>query len=293
MPSLRIFIFFCFWSIWQSSLAETVIHFTPLEDPSDKRLAYAMAVMDLALNKTQAKYGSYSFKPIPGAISIARSAHELNMDTYPNYFLPSGPNILELSHDNLISVDFPLDHGLLSYRICFVSPTAKAQIAQAKSIGELKKFTIGQGLNWPDVTILQNNGFQVEEVRNYVSLFKMVMGGRVDMFCRGISELHKEYESYKPLGNLQYDESFAFVYHMSYSLYFNKNSRPLVKRLEEGLAIAQKDGTLQQLFLKHHREELQFAQLKKRKLYYLKTPYDYHTSAAYDSYIVDPLRLEY
>jgi hypothetical protein len=288
---LAIFVLVCLPAKAQTQ-TETVIHYTPLEDPADKRLAYPMAVIDLALSKTAEKYGPFKFNSIPGAVSLARSVHELNLDTYPNYFFPSGPIVQEMSNDNLISVDFPLDHGLLSYRICFVSPAAKEKVAAAKNISDLRKFTIGQGTNWPDVPILQKNGFRVQQVANYLGLFKMVMGNRVDLFCRGISELHREYVAYKSLGNLLYDESFVLVYSMPFSLYFNKNSQQVVKRIEEGLDIAKKDGSLNQLFVVHYRKEILFAKLHKRKFFRLKSPYGQNLSPTFKSFMIDPMKVE-
>ncbi len=272
--------------------SEVVIHYTPVEDASDKRLDYPLAVLDLALSKTEKKYGPYRFQSIPAAVSLARSVHELNLNTYPNYFFPSGEYVQEMSNNNLISVDFPLDHGLLSYRICFVSPAAKAKVGAAQSVSDLRKFTMGQGTNWPDVPILEANGFRVQQVTNYMGLFKMVMGNRIDLFCRGISELHKEYEEYKSMGNLLYDESFVLVYSMPFTLYFNKKSRPLVQRIEEGLGIAKKDGSLNKLFNLHYRDEILFARLKDRKFFYLQSPYGQNLSPTFKSFIIDPLKVQ-
>ncbi len=272
--------------------AETVIHYTPLEDSQDKRLEYPLKVIDLAMRKTAEKYGSYRFEHIPKAVSLARSVYELNRDTYPNYFFPGSTNIQEMSKGNLIAADYPLDHGLLSYRICFVSPAAKANVAAANTLDDLRKFTIGQGANWPDIAILQNNGFRVLQNQNYMGLFKMVIGNRVDLFCRGISELHKEYNAYKSLGNLQYDESFVLVYPIPYTLYFNKNSKPLIARIEEGLLLAQKDGSLTELFTRYHRDDILFAKLKQRKFFYLKNPSEQKPSPTYKSFMIDPLKIE-
>lgn len=248
-----------------------------------------MAVLTLALEKTKPKYGAYRFAHIPKAISLARSVLELNQDTHSNYFFPGGHNVAEMSKGQLITLDYPLDQGMLSYRVCFVSPAVKDKVAAAKSIEELQRFTIGQGVNWPDNAILQSNGFQVEAVPNYTSLFKMVISNRVDLVCRGISELRKEYLAYKDLGSLMYDESFVLVYSIPYQLYFNKNSKPLVLRLEEGLKIAKEDGTLRELFLKYHRDDFIFAKLKSRKFYHLKSPFDENVSAVFKSYLIDPL----
>ena len=272
--------------------AETIIHYTPLEDPSDKRLDYPLKLIDLAMRKTAKQYGPYRFSQIPGAVSLARSVYELNRDTYPNYFLPGGPSIREMSKGQLISADYPLDHGLLSYRICFVSPAAKARVAAAKSMDDLRKFTVGQGANWPDIAILESNGFRVLQNQNYLALFKMVIGNRVDLFCRGISEIHKEYLEYAYLGDLQYDESFALVYSMPYALYFNKNSAPVIRRIEEGLHIAQADGSLKELFNHHHHDDILFAKLKHRKIFYLQSPYGKALSPTYKSFMIDPLKID-
>ena len=276
----------------QTPTAETVIHYTPVEDASDKRLDYPIAVLSLALGKTEKKYGPYKFKSIPAPVSLARSVHELNLDTYPNYFFPSGEFVQEMSNNNLLPVDFPLDHGLLSYRICFVSPAAKAKVSAAKNVNDLLKFTMGQGTNWPDIPILEANGFRVQQVTNYMGLFKMVMGNRVDLFCRGISELRKEYEEYKSMGNLLYDESFVLVYSMPFTLYFNKKSQPLVDRIEEGLDIAKKDGSLNRLFVTHYRNDILFAKLPKRKIFRLQSPYGQNLSPIFKSYLIDPLKVE-
>lgn len=271
---------------------ETVIQFTPLENTGDKRLEYPLKVIDLAMSKTSKKYGIHKLTPIPQAISLARSIYELNRGTYSNYFFPGGTNIEEMSKGNLIKVDYPLDHGLLSYRICFVSPTARTKVAAVNTVADLQKFSIAQGTNWLDVSILQNNGFRVIENQNYMGLFKMVISGRADLFCRGLSELHKEYDAYKSLGDLQYDDTFVLVYPLPYSLYFNRNSKPVIKRIEEGLDIAKKDGSLDALFNDYYRDDIVFAKLKQRKFFYLHSPYGQSLSPTYKSYLIDPLKFE-
>lgn len=271
---------------------ETVVHFTPLEHTADKRLEYPLKVIDLAMRKTAKKYGAYILIPTPQVISLARSIYELNRDTYSNYFFPGSTNIEEMSNGNLIKVDYPLDHGLLSYRICFVSPNAKTRVAAVKTLPDLQQFSIAQGTNWLDVSILQNNGFRVIENQNYMGLFKTVISGRADLFCRGISELHKEYDAYKSLGNLQYDESFVLVYSLPYSFYFNRNSKAVIARIEEGLGIAKKDGSLDALFNEHYRDDILFAKLKQRKFFYLQSPYGQNLSPTYKSFMIDPLKIE-
>lgn len=276
----------------QAPADELVINYTPVEDPADQRLNYPLAIIKLALEKTRAQYGNFRIAHIPQYLSVARAIYELKRDTWPNYFFPGGVNIEILGRENLEPVDFPIDQGLLGYRICFVSPQAKERVAAAKSLTDLRQFIIAQGTNWPDVSILRHNGFTVQEVGTYPGLFKMVISGRADLLCRGISELKQEYTEFKYLGNLQYDETFVLVYPMRYSIYFNKSSRPAMKRIEEGLRIAQQDGTLKQLFLQYFRDDIVFAKLNQRRFFYLQTPYDTDFSETYTNYLMDPLSIK-
>jgi hypothetical protein len=270
--------------------ANQVIHYMPTEDSEDNRLVYILDLLSLALQKNGATKQEIQFKPLPTPVSFARALHEMKRDTYKNYFTPGGANIEVLGTENLISVDFPLDHGLLSYRICFVSPKSKDKISQVSSLDELRKFTIAQGTNWPDLVILKNNGFQVVEVPVYTSLFKMVASNRIDLVCRGINELRQEYNAFKHYGDLFYDESFVLIYKMPYKLYFNQSSAELVKQIESGLSKAHKDGSLKKLFQQHYGPDLEFAQLKKRKRFYLNSGYEDSFSDIYKSYLYDPFK---
>lgn len=271
-----------------TSQANLVIHYMPTEDPHDHRLAYILDLLQLALSKEAPSEEIVQFKSLPTSLSYARAVHELKRNTYENYFTPGGVNVERLGTDNLISVDFPLDHGLLSYRICFVSPKSRNKVSKASSIEDLRRFTIAQGTNWSDVPILKNNGFTVIEVPVFTSLFKMVMSNRIDLVCRGINELRKELDAFSSYGNLLYDQSFVLIYTMPYKLYFNQASAKLVARIEAGIAQAQKDGSLQELFNKHFGEDIEFAKLDKRKRFYLKTGYEDSYSETYKRYLYNP-----
>lgn len=283
----RIYIIILLLGLSFGARADWIIHYMPTEDPGDDRLAYILDILKLSLSKSAPKE-TIEFKPLPGVVSYARAIHEMKRDIYPNYFTPGGANIELLSTENLMAVDFPLDHGLLSYRICFVSPNAKDQIAKVKSVDELRQFTIAQGSNWPDVPILKANGFKVSEVPLYTSLFKMVVSNRVDMVCRGINELRREHKQFKHYGDLIYDQSFVLIYTMPYKLYFNQSSAPLVAKIESGLEMAHKDGSLKKIFTRYFAQDLKFAKLHKRKQFVLKSGYEDSYSETYKRYLHDP-----
>jgi ABC-type amino acid transport substrate-binding protein len=265
----------------------TTIHYVPAEKGGDERLDYMFELIKLALAKS-APTEKIDFQATPSAVSFARAIHDLKRDIYPNLFMNGGPNIESLGDENLQAVDFPIDHGLLSYRICFVSPNAEKGVASAQTIDDLRKFTVAQGSNWSDVRILRDNGFRVIEVPLYASLFKMVVVNRVDLVCRGISELRKELVQFQHYGNLIYDKKVLLIYTMPYKMYFNKSSAPLIAKIESGIAIAHRDGSLDQLFNKFFSADITFAKISKRKRFMLSSGYEHSLSETYQQYLYNP-----
>ena len=74
----------------------------------------------------------------------------------------------------------------------------------------------------------------------YKNLFKMVAHGRINLFCRSISEIQHEIIANRSVADLTYVESFLLRYPLPWYSYFNRYSTEAVERLIEGLAIAAK-----------------------------------------------------
>jgi hypothetical protein len=269
-----------------------VVSHAPLVDANDVRFKYPLELIKAALEKTQSQYGSYRIDVVGAPLTFARSLHELKRNAYENFFILSGENAEGMNDKALVSIDFPIDHGLLGYRICFVSPNAKESVKKVKTLDDLRKFSLLQGTGWPDVAILKHNGFHVEQASIYSGLFKMIISNRADLFCRGIQELKNEYAIYGKIGSLYYDESIALVYIMPWKFFFNKQSALAKKRIEEGLKIAFNDGTVKKLYLQYHADSIRFAALKKRKLFFLQNPSVTQYSETYKSFLIDPLTVE-
>ena len=119
----------------------------------------------------------------------------------------------------------------------------------------------------------------------------MVAGGRFDLLCRGANELMKEYEQYKDIGNLTYDDSFALVYRLPRFFYLNKNNTLLKQRLEEGIKVAYADGSLLELWLQHNLQSIQFTRLPERKMFYLDNPLIKDLPKDYEQYLINPLNI--
>ncbi len=273
----------------QSQAEQIVWHRSPL-DFGNNRYVYDIEILRLALEKTRPTYGDYELRGLP-ATNYARLLHSLIQNTHPNLVLEiSYDKKLEQSH-GLTFINFPIDLGIIGYRVCFVNPAVKEPIKQAQTLEELKKYTIGQGVGWADIAILRHNGFNVIEVSSYVSLFKMVAGGRFDLLCRGANELMEEFEQYKEIGKLTYDESFVLVYRMPRFFYLNANNPLLKKRIEEGLLIAYNDGSLLELWRKENQLSIDFANMRNRKVFYLDNPMIRDLPRDYAQYFVDPLNM--
>jgi hypothetical protein len=271
--------------------AQILIYHPTNEMMEDLRRDYFDDLLTLALEKTRAGYGDYEVQPSP-KIEWRRLLVLMKQNQYPNMVFAESYREGFGDTINARYINYPLDKGLLSYRICFVNAAVKEKVAKAKSLDELRQFTIAQGTGWPDVAVLRSNGFTVLEFETYPSLFKMVMGGRADLYCRGLNELKNEYETYKELGKLEYDESFVLQYPMPWFFYISNSNDQLYRRVNQGLAMAEKDGSLRKLWLEHFKSSIEFAKLKNRKVYRLENVNAAHVEGDYQRYWVDPFTLE-
>jgi hypothetical protein len=251
--------------------AEMVITIRAPDTKADKRKNYPNAAVKLALDKTQAKYGSYTLK-YTVQMNTQRLLAAARSNVLPNLLIQSVYDDAILAKDGLTFIDIPFDLGITSYRICFINPAIQDELKKIKSVEDLKRFSIVQGMGWPDTKILRHNGFKVIESNSYDGLFKMIPARRADLFCRGINELKNEYSDYKDLGGLSYDKSFALFYPLPRYFYLNENNHELKARIEEGIKIAYADGSLKRLLFEFYADDIEFSTIPQRNLFQLENP---------------------
>ena len=285
---LKIILFiFCFHPAL--SHAEFVVSVRSPETESDRREDYSLALVSLALEKTRAEYGDYRIVKIP-PMNTARSIYALESGKYPNM-------LIELSYEkrmeqefNFIYINFPVELGIIGYRVCFASPQIYKDLDKIEKLDDLKKYTIGQGAAWVDTAVLRHNGFKVIEISNFDSIFKLVEMGRIDLFCRGANELQKEYEVNKDSKLLHYDQSFVLHYDLPRFYYMHKNSAFAKKRIEAGLRLDYQYVSLKKICDQYFLERVEFAKLKQRKVLYLENPAVEDLKGEYKKYFYDPLK---
>jgi hypothetical protein len=253
------------------ALAEFVVsHRAPFTE-GDKHHIYSTELLRLALEKTRKEYGNFALRPIPPR-NYARALKAAVDDAYPNLIIETSYEQALTHHAKLDFINFPMDLGVLGYRVCFINPKLKASGKKITSLEDLRQYTFAHGVGWADTIIFRHNGLKVQEIDNYDGMFLMVIGGRVDFFCRGANEILGEMEQFSQLKELDIDEQFLLVYPLPRFFYLNGKNKLAKKRIELGLQRAYADGSLQALWRTHFLPSLALVDLGKRQVILLQNP---------------------
>lgn len=270
----------------QESVANTItiMHRAPDSD-NDKRQEYNTALLKLALAKTLKPGEEIEYKSIP-QVSLARARSLLNTNKFPNLIMELTYED-ELSHNSSIDyIAFPIELGALSYRICFVSPEFEARKEKIESMDDLKKKSYATGIGWAENYIFRENELRVVEVNSYENIFKMLFNNRFDFFCRGASEIYREYQTFGSQYQLHLDKTFLIHYNIPRFFYLNKSNQELKQRLELGLKTAFNDGSLLKLWNQNFAESIKFAALKNRRLFKLENTHINNINRDYEKYLM-------
>lgn len=263
-------------------ISQNIFVYHAPDNDKDTRKLYEVEVLKLALDKTIDEYGDY--KLISSAkMNIKRAILTLQQNSIKNFILKMSATKEYM--DELAYTKFPVDRGVLGYRVSFISPLMKERIKDINTLEELKKLSIGQGVGWLDTEILKYNGFNVKVISNYDGFFYMISLNRIDLFSRGVNEILSEYKSFSYIKELDYDRTFLLYYPLPRFFFAHKSNQKSIERIEKGLIIAFKDGSLDELFDKYYKPSIDFLELKDRKLYKLENPFLGNIDNSYEKYI--------
>ena len=234
----------------------------------DARYAYRTALLQLVLDQT-AEEGRCQLSPQFTTVTPDRGLALLQEGRID---VVSVPTTLRRERE-LRAVRFDILLGLLGYRVLLIRKQRQAEFAAVRSLAELRRFRLGLGSHWADLPLLQYNGFQVMATPRYESLFAMLARGRFDAFPRGVNEAWQELaEQQGTFPDLRVEPTLALYYPWPVYFFVRRDNQPLADRLHRGLMRAQADGSLQRLFMEHHGNLLQQANLAKRRLLFLSNP---------------------
>jgi ABC-type amino acid transport substrate-binding protein len=243
-------------------------------DDVDSRYEYDWAVLRVALQKTEPRYGPFALHQSTQAMSPQRVAQELlTPGGRINIFARATSPELEQQY---LPVRLPIDKGLLGYRMLLVRDADLPRFAAVRTLDDLARLRAGQGRDWIDVPILHNAGFTVIEGTSYPGLFAMLAAGRFDFFSRGIDEAQRELrERRSSYPGMVIEPTLLMQYPLP--LYFftrrDAEGKLLAQRISDGMEMMIRDGTLNALFQRYKGDSIKAAGLQQRRVLRVKNPH--------------------
>lgn len=241
-----------------------VVHYPRAESVEDERGEYGYALLKLALAKAGNKY---RVELSPTSMQQNRAIVELQsgagrIDVVSTMTSTERENML-------LPIRIPISRGLIGWRLGLLRADHKELLANVRNIEDLRRYSTGQGHDWPDLTILRHNGIVVFPVTVYSSLFGMLNAGRFDWAPRSLHEIWAEARHHP---ELVVDQRVLLVYPTADYYFVNRQNIELAENLRQGLELAMADGSFGQLFWRHFGPAIRRAQLDKRILIELPNP---------------------
>lgn len=251
-------------SVWATDVMQ-VIHPAD-EERGDPRFNDVKEILRMALEKTVAEYGPYKLRASKESTNGLR--YFANLARGNDLNVVWGSTTIEKER-NYLPIRIPLRKGILGYRILLVHKDRQALLKEVKTLDDLKKFSVGQGVGWDDVKLYEANGIKVVEAK-YSNLFRMLSYQRFDIFPRGINEIFNEFEKESPQNpDLIVDDHLLIYYPWPYYFFVSPFNTKLHKRLELGLQKMIKDGSFDAIFWKYNGKAIEAANFKKRHVIYM------------------------
>jgi hypothetical protein len=239
-----------------------------------KRDDYQVAALHLALDKTKNQYGSYKITRVTKEFSTARARREVNRGVLLN--IHGGPwrppeTDPKNFQENNIAVNVTLMNGLLGYRKLFIRREDIHKFNHITSEEQLKKLTAGQGRGWVDINVYRENNFPVDDTASYYLLFPMLIGKRFDYIAMSVLEIESILKREKDLTEkITVAENLILYYPLPVIFYVSPKEPTMAKRVEEGLTMAKKDGSLDKLFYDYFQSEVDELKRAKPRYFILK-----------------------
>lgn len=167
-------------------------------------------------------------------------------------------------------VRIPIYRGLYGWRLLLASADNAAHMRQVRTLADLQRFSLVQGLEWPDTAILQANGLKVIVSASYDAMFKQLRLGRADAFPRSVEEIGWELDRYGQ--GLAVVPDICLHYPAAVYYFVASDNLALASEIELGLQRLQASGTLEKLFLQYHGDDLARARLGARHAIELVNP---------------------
>ncbi|WP_051249749.1 hypothetical protein [Maridesulfovibrio zosterae] len=254
----------------KDSTAKDVVRIAESQSGLDMRHFYLNAVLNKALEKTKNSYGNFEIKMTISDAQRERALLELIKGEKINVHIAATQKKWE---ENSIPIRIPILKGLLGYRLLLIKSQNQDKFSSINSVEELKQLKAGLNLHWTTTKVMSKLGFNIIKGGAYDGLFKMLMRDRFDYFPRGVNEVFAEFDCRKKLmPDLKIEPRIALYLPQPTYIFVSPKYPQLAKRIESGLQIMLKDGSLDKLFWEFNKSNIDKANLKNRTIFKLENP---------------------
>jgi hypothetical protein len=254
-----------------ASAQDRILYYGQDDNGPPAETYFPFQVLKLALSKTGQ---AYVLKPSPiGKANSERKAERMIADA-PIDVQWIAANIAD--DRKMSAVYFPIDMGLLGYRVFLIEASRAKDFAQVRTIDDLRKMVALQGAGWADVDVLRSAGLRVWTAPSYTNLFRMMANGRADYFPRAAFEAYNEKIKFAgEAPGLVVEDTLVLHYPASFIFYVKKTDKQLHDDLYRGLVAAFNDGSFKSLFLSNPdvQSVLANAHLNTRRVIEIDNPY--------------------
>ena len=243
------------------------------EAAGDTRYDHYWQLLAQALSITQSDFGGFTLRESTRPMTERRALEELETGS---------DNITVLVHGNvadyeqrLLPIRFPLDKGLLGYRVFLIRAEMQSRLDLVGGLEDLRRYSIGQGRDWGDVTILRQAGLNVVEGTSYEGLFDMLAAGRFELFSRSVVEVGEELAREKPAHPaLALERHLLLFYPLTRYFYVARSpaGQALAQRISDGLERMLRGGGFERMFQAFKSQFEQQIGLRDRLLIRLANP---------------------
>jgi len=254
-------------------LAATHLTYPLTSDGIDSRYDYDWAVLRAALEKTTPRYGVFEQHQSDVAMSPPRVVQEMTSPSGRiNIFVRATSPELERQ---FLPVRLPVDRGLLGYRLLLIRAADQQRFSRVKTVADLRHLRAGLGQGWADVPIFEKAGVPVIEGSSYDGLFAMLEADRFDFYSRSADEALREFQE-RHAAHPQMAVEQTLLLHYPLPRYFfvrrDAEGKLLAKRVEAGMEMMIKDGTLDTLFQRYKGDLIKTTAMHKRRVIHLANP---------------------
>ncbi len=240
-----------------------------------KRDDYQVEVLRLALDKTVSSFGPYSIIRVVEAYSPRRLRRDTNDGRRVNVYVgPWRVQHNDSPNERNIAIGVPIMGDLLGYRQLIVRRADLPIFNGISTASQLKPMVAGLGRDWADVKVLRHNGYRVEDHANLRSLLPMLANKRFDYLPMSVTEVESLFEGYASLSaDLAVVQGLLMQYPFPAIFYVSGQRPVLATRLEKGLMLAKKDGSLDELLQRTFRSEIRALKAEPMREFVLENPF--------------------